>query len=100
MSRVVKEMAQRGWLHHKPDHQRDFVLTGLGRAVLFGEPLREEMHTDMLVSPQPTKVVDGGARIPTHADGMRRSPCPGQTRDGHDPWPEKPSPEQSTIGRS
>jgi hypothetical protein len=55
VSRVVKEMVQRGWLHHKSGCHADFVLTGLGRAVLFGEPIREDIHTDALVRPQPVK---------------------------------------------
>jgi hypothetical protein len=54
LSRVVQEMTRRGWLHHRPGHQRDMVLTGLGRAVLFG--VDEEVHTDMPVQPQQRKV--------------------------------------------
>jgi hypothetical protein len=58
LSRITNEMVQRGWLHHKDNCQRDWVLTGLGRAVLFGEPLRDHVHTDMPVRPQPTRVFE------------------------------------------
>lgn len=53
LSHVVTEMTRRGWLHHTPKRQRDMVLTGLGRAVLFGE-VKDDLHTDMLVRPVPT----------------------------------------------
>jgi hypothetical protein len=50
VSRTVGEMVQRGWLFHRAGYQRDFMLTGLGRAALFGE-VREDLHTDVLVRP-------------------------------------------------
>jgi hypothetical protein len=57
LSRTAIEMVERGWLYHKPGHQRDFMLTGLGRAVLFGK-VSEDIHTDVLVRPQKSQVRD------------------------------------------
>jgi hypothetical protein len=50
LSRVLRKMAEQGWVHHTPRHQRDIVLTSLGRAMLFGVN-GEVLHTDMPVIP-------------------------------------------------
>jgi SOS-response transcriptional repressor LexA len=60
LSRLAMVMTRKGWLHHTPGHQRDIALTGLGRAVLFGE-VREDIHTDMPVR----AAANGNAKPPT-----------------------------------
>lgn len=50
-SRIITQMTEHGWLHHRPRH-RDLTVTGLGRAALFGQ-LQEQLHTDTPVNPQP-----------------------------------------------
>lgn len=49
VSYIVTKMVELGWLHHKPGHQHDLAVTGLGRAALFGQ-INETLHTDTPVS--------------------------------------------------
>ena len=88
VSRVVKEMVERGWLHHKAGHHGDFVLTGIGRAVLFGEPLREEVHTDMPVRPQSERRIEPDPHYPPT---QMVSPVVQAYRPKPEPEPERPA---------
>lgn len=87
-SRLVKEMVARGWLFHKPNCHADFVLTGLGRAVLFNEPLREDVHTDMIVRSQ----INPRATDLSYADrmAMMRSSPMEDTKPSPEKEPEPP----------
>lgn len=81
LSRVVQQMVERGWLYHKPKHQRDMRLTGLGRAILFGVN-DEEVHTDMPVRPpqvaqQPEPApVPMATAFPARVEVRRAEPVP------------------------
>lgn len=60
LSRIVQQMVDLGWLHHKRKHQRDYAVTGLGRAALFGM-VEDQLHTDTPVNPvaSPRNTVQG-----------------------------------------
>lgn len=51
----IRKMAALGWVHHKEKHHHDLVLTGHGRAALFGE-MSDDLHTDVLVRPERQKM--------------------------------------------
>lgn len=50
LSRVTEQMVALGWLYHKHGYHRDYALTGLGRAALFGQ-IGEQLHPDTPINP-------------------------------------------------
>jgi hypothetical protein len=87
LSRPIMQMVERGWLHHKP-HHRDYMLTALGRAILFGE-VREEVHTDMPVRPANSNGHQPQAPVPVNVEVRRaQEPEPMVAKDSRVQMPD------------
>jgi hypothetical protein len=75
-SRVVNKMVELGWVSHKPRHHHDIVLTGLGRALLFGE-VREDVPTNTPVHATNTsRPVTAGRPTPLAAPQISMTTMP------------------------
>jgi DNA-binding Lrp family transcriptional regulator len=72
LSRVVKKMVDLGWLMHRYKSQ-SYVLTGLGRAALFGQQ-EETLHTDTPVHPKPPEPQLSEALVEAGYKGKRGMP--------------------------